>query len=103
MTGGWEQRRHVSLGASYAELYTLAVLPQSRAPGVGTALLDAVDAALADRAVPNLRVAVMAQNEAATRLQRRRGLIPGELILYRIGPQPDPAGPGQSEGARRPG
>ena len=33
----------------------------------------------------------MGQNEAAIRLYRRRGLIPGELIMYRIGPQPDPA------------
>jgi hypothetical protein len=27
----------------------------------------------------------MCANEAAIRLYRRRGLIPGELILYRIG------------------
>ena len=79
------------LGAGYAELYTLAVLPQSRGSGVGTALLDAVDAALADRAITNLTVALMAQNEAAIRLYRRRGLTPGELIMYRIGPQPDAA------------
>jgi ribosomal protein S18 acetylase RimI-like enzyme len=79
------------LGDGYAELYTLAVLPQSRGSGVGTALLEAVDAALADRAITNLTVAVMAQNEAAIRLYRRRGLIPGELIMYRIGPQPGAA------------
>ncbi len=73
------------LGAGYAELYTLAVLPESRGSGIGTALLDVVDAALADAAIPNLTVAVMAQNEAAIRLYRRRGLVPGELIMYRIG------------------
>jgi ribosomal protein S18 acetylase RimI-like enzyme len=73
------------LGAGYAELYTLAVVPESRGLGIGTALLDAVDAALADRGIPNLTVAVMLQNEAAIRLYRRRGLIPGELIMYRIG------------------
>jgi ribosomal protein S18 acetylase RimI-like enzyme len=73
------------LGAGYAELYTLAVLPQSRGSGIGTALLDAVDSALGDRGIPNLTVAVMPQNEAAIRLYRRRGLIPGELIMYRIG------------------
>jgi ribosomal protein S18 acetylase RimI-like enzyme len=72
------------LGAGYAELYTLAVLPESRRSGIGTALLDAVDEALADRAIPNLTVAVMPQNEAAIRLYRRRALIPGELIMYRI-------------------
>ncbi len=79
------------LGAGYGELYTLAVLPQSRGSGVGTALPDAVDAALADRAITNLTVALMAQNEAAIRLYRWRGLTPGELIMYRIGPQPDVA------------
>ena len=73
------------LGAGYAELYTLAVVPESRDSGIGSALLDAVDAALDDRAIPSLTVAVMYANEAAIRLYRRRGLIPGELILYRIG------------------
>jgi ribosomal protein S18 acetylase RimI-like enzyme len=73
------------LGAGYGELYTLAVLPELRGLGIGTALLDVVDAALADAAIPNLTVAVMAQNEAAIRLYRRRGLVPGELIMYRVG------------------
>jgi len=73
------------LGAGYAELYTLAVVPESRGLGIGTALLDVVDAALADAAIPNLTVAVMAQNDAAIRLYRRRGLVPGELVMYRIG------------------
>jgi ribosomal protein S18 acetylase RimI-like enzyme len=41
--------------------------------------------ALADRTIPDLTVAVMADNEAAIRLYRRPGLIPGELIMYRIG------------------
>jgi ribosomal protein S18 acetylase RimI-like enzyme len=76
------------LGAGYAELYTLAVVPQWRGSGVGTALLDAVDGALIDAAVPNLTVAVMAQNDAAIRLYRRRGLVPVETIMYRIGGSP---------------
>lgn len=73
------------LGAGYAELYTLAVLPRWRGNGVGSALLDAVDRALRERGVVNLTVATMCTNEAAIRLYRRRGLIPAELILYRIG------------------
>ena len=86
------------LGAGYAELYTLAVLPESRGLGIGTALLDVVDAALADAAIPNLTVAVMAHNDAAVRLYRRHGLVPGELIMYRIGgglatPPGQPPGP----------
>lgn len=79
------------LDAGYAELYTLAVLPECRGQGVGTALLDAVDAALADTGIPNLTVAVMADNEAAIRLYRRRGLVPGELVMYRIGSAGSPS------------
>lgn len=85
-----------ALGAGYAELYTLAVLPESRGAGIGTALLDAVDAELAAREVPHLTVAVMAQNEAAIRLYTRRRLVPGELVMYRIGG--DVAGPGTPPG-----
>jgi ribosomal protein S18 acetylase RimI-like enzyme len=73
------------LGAGYAELYTLAVVPERRGSGIGTALLDVVDAALRDASIPNLTVAVMPQNDAAIRLYRRRGLVPGELIMYRLG------------------
>jgi ribosomal protein S18 acetylase RimI-like enzyme len=73
------------LGAGYAELYTLAVLSESRGSGIGTMLLDAVDAELDARRVPHLTVAVMADNEAAIRLYRRRGLLPGELVMYRLG------------------
>jgi len=73
------------LGAGFAELYTLAVLPEFRGSAIGTALLDAVDATLSAAKIANLTVAVMANNEAAVRLYRRRGFIPGELILYRIG------------------
>ena len=64
------------LGAGYAELYTLAVLPEARGLGIGTALLDVVDATLAKGGIPNLTVAVMAQNDAAIRLYRRRRLPP---------------------------
>ena len=72
------------MGAGYAELYTLAVLPEYRGAGIGTSLLDAVDAVLEERGIPHLTVAVMASNEAAIRLYRRRGLQPGELIMYRV-------------------
>jgi ribosomal protein S18 acetylase RimI-like enzyme len=71
--------------------YALTVLhpgTDSRGSGVGSALLDAVDTALSNRAIANLTVAVMCANEAAIRLYRRRGFIAGELILYRIGGEP---------------
>lgn len=73
------------LGAGHAELYSLAVLPERRGEGIGTRLLDAVDAELAARSVPHLTVAVMIGNDAALRLYRRRGLVPAELVMYRIG------------------
>lgn len=73
------------MGAGYAELYTLAVLPEHRGSGIGTSLLDAVDAVLEQRGIPHLTVAVMACNEAAIRLYRRRGLLAGELVMYRAG------------------
>ena len=76
------------LRAGYAELYTLAVVPDARGSGIGSALLDAVEAELSNRGIANLTVAVMCANEAAIRLYRRRGFIPGELILYRIGDEP---------------
>ncbi|MGH2843136.1 MAG: GNAT family N-acetyltransferase [Solirubrobacteraceae bacterium] len=73
------------LGAGYAELYTLAVLADERGSGIGSALLDALDAALDQRQITSLTVAVMCANAAAIRLYRRRGLVPAELIMYRIG------------------
>jgi ribosomal protein S18 acetylase RimI-like enzyme len=76
------------LRAGYAELYTLAVLPDWRGSGIGSALLDAVDTTLSDRAIANLTVAVMCANEAAIRLYRRRGFVPGEIVPYRIGGEP---------------
>ncbi len=78
-----------ALAPRYAELYTLAVAPAARGGGIGTALLDAVDATLDELGITSLTLAVMADNEAAIRLYRRRGLVPGELVLYRLGP---PAG-----------
>jgi ribosomal protein S18 acetylase RimI-like enzyme len=74
------------LAPRHAELYTLAVLPEARGRGVGTQLLDAVDAALDERGIGSLVVAVMADNAAAIRLYERRGLVPGELVLYRLRP-----------------
>jgi ribosomal protein S18 acetylase RimI-like enzyme len=75
------------LAPRYAELYTLAVAPEARGDGIGTALLDAVDATLDDLGVGSLTVAVMTANDAAIRLYRRRGLVPGELVLYRLRPR----------------
>ena len=73
----------------WGEVVSLSVLPDERGAGVGTALLDAVDAELAARGIRDLQVAVMAGNADALRLYQRRGLEPGELVLFRFGTGPD--------------
>jgi ribosomal protein S18 acetylase RimI-like enzyme len=73
------------VGAHLAELVSLAVAPDARGQGIGTALMDAVDAELERRGVHDLEVAVMAGNDRALRFYERRGLRVGELLLYRFG------------------
>lgn len=73
----------------WGELVSLSVLPEERGAGVGTRLLDAVDAELEARGVRDLQVAVMAGNAEALRLYERRGLLPAELVLFRFGGVPD--------------
>ena len=72
------------LAPRYAEVYTLSVAEQARGAGVGARLLDAVDEALAGEGDPPLVIAVMAGNTDALRFYARRGLMPGELLLYRF-------------------
>jgi GNAT superfamily N-acetyltransferase len=68
-----------------AEVYTLSVAEEARGLGVGGRLLDALDRALAAAGDPPLAIAVMAANTGALRFYARRGLLPGELMLYRFG------------------
>jgi len=72
------------LGERFGELYSLSVAPDSRRQGIGTMLLDFVDAELASRGIRGLRVAVMVGNAGARRLYERRGLQAAETILYRF-------------------
>jgi ribosomal protein S18 acetylase RimI-like enzyme len=73
------------VGDQYAELYSLSVAPTVRGRGIGTQLLDFVDAELERRSIRDLRIAVMVGNADAQRLYERRGLRPGEIVLYRFG------------------
>jgi len=73
------------LGEHYAELYSLSVADGWRGQGVGTLLLDFVDAELESRGIHDLVVAVMVGNSDAQRLYERRGLQPAEIVLYRFG------------------
>jgi len=73
-----------AVGARYAELYSLSVAPEERGGGVGTALMDTLDERLAALGIADLSIAVMAGNEDALRFYRRRGLVPVELVLWRV-------------------
>lgn len=73
------------VGDRLAELVSLAVAPDRRGRGAGTALANAVDAELERRGVHDLQVAVMAGNDRARGFYERRGLRVGELLLYRFG------------------
>jgi GNAT superfamily N-acetyltransferase len=73
----------------WAEVVSLSFLPEERGGGIGTALLDAVDAELAARGIRDLQVAVMAGNADALRLYQRRGLEPAEVVLFRFGTNGD--------------
>jgi ribosomal protein S18 acetylase RimI-like enzyme len=73
------------VGERYAELYSLSVTPDQRGRGIGTALFDAVERELNSRRIADLAVAIMVGNTSAIRFYERRGLRPGELLLYRFG------------------
>ena len=72
-------------GRRMAELVTLSVAPERRGGGVGTALMDAVDAELERRGVHDLEMFVMAGNERARAFYERRGFRVGEHLLFRFG------------------
>ncbi|HVX32350.1 MAG TPA: GNAT family N-acetyltransferase [Solirubrobacterales bacterium] len=55
------------------EIETVAVLPAARGAGIGTALMDAVEAWARERDIAHLTVSVRTANEGARRLYERRG------------------------------
>jgi ribosomal protein S18 acetylase RimI-like enzyme len=59
-----------------AELATLVVLPQSRGEGVGSKLLDAVEARLSSSGVGDMVIGVITTNVDAIRLYESRGAVP---------------------------
>ncbi len=76
-----------------AELLTLAVRPGLRGRGVGSALLDAVDARLDEHGRHDRMIGVVPANVRAAALYARRGYLPTWLTLTRFGrPPAAPAG-----------
>ncbi len=71
-----------------AELVILAVLPQWRGRGVGSALLDTVEAHLRGMSVQDMVISVVTTNEDAMRLYRRRGAEPFVTeLIQRVSPR----------------
>jgi len=71
------------LGDRHGEVWTLVVDERHRGEGIGTALLDEVDARLERIGVRGLMIGLMVGNEGARRLYESRGLTAGWLQLYR--------------------
>jgi len=70
------------------EVESLAVVPEERGSGLGTALLDAAEARLAALGATTVSIAVMVGNEDAQRFYERRGMRPTTVRLLRLGPRP---------------
>jgi len=71
-------------GDTYAEVETLVVSAESRSQGLGSALLDAVDAELHRLGITASFIGVMVGNDDAERFYTRRGYIPVITKLMRI-------------------
>ena len=59
-----------------AELITLVVVPEARGQGVGSKLLDAVEARLRELEIEDMVIGVISTNTEAIRLYERRGAVP---------------------------
>ena len=68
-----------------AEVESLAVSASERGAGIGTQLLDRVDAELAEAGIEDLQIGVVAANADALRFYERRGLRPRIVMLSNFG------------------
>jgi ribosomal protein S18 acetylase RimI-like enzyme len=77
------ERGPLAQDATRGVVRDLYVVPGQRDAGVGTALLDAAEAALRERGVDVVGVEALADNEAAIRLYERRGYRPRRIEFER--------------------
>ena len=68
-------------GERFGELESLAVLPEARGRGIGTALMEAVEAELLRLGIGELEIGILVTNEGATRFYERHGFRPW-LVRY---------------------
>jgi ribosomal protein S18 acetylase RimI-like enzyme len=85
MDSGPEWRDAWQVPPTMAELETLVVLPELRNTGLGTRMLDAVEAELARQGITEVIVGLIPGNDGAQRLYERRGFRPRWLVLARSG------------------
>jgi ribosomal protein S18 acetylase RimI-like enzyme len=75
-------------GDRLAEVETLYVVPGARGDGVGSALLDRIDAELAAAGVDDVMIGAIVTNVDAIRLYERRGFRPAWLYMLRLAGRP---------------
>ena len=80
-------------GARIVELESLAVRPDARGAGIGSALLDAIEREWEALGVDDAIVGAVAGNAGAIRLYERRGYRPTWLYLSRFAGRDGGAGP----------
>ena len=69
-------------GGRYAELTSLCVAAEERGGGLGTTLLDAVEAGLAERGLDQYVIGVDTVNPGAQRFYERRGFRDGFHLMH---------------------
>jgi ribosomal protein S18 acetylase RimI-like enzyme len=72
------------VGERVAEIETISVAPAERGAGIGTALLDRVDAELAAAGIDDVLIGAVVTNADAIRLYERRGFRPAWLYMTRL-------------------
>jgi ribosomal protein S18 acetylase RimI-like enzyme len=68
-----------------AELETIVLVPEERRHGLGTSLLDLVDAELARRGIDDMIIGAVPGNREAIELYERRGFVKTWVYLTRFG------------------
>lgn len=71
------------VGERIAEIETLLIVPGERGEGLGTGMMDAIDAELGRLAIADVIVGLIPGNDGAQRLYERRGYRPRWLVLAR--------------------
>ena len=71
-------------GERVAEVETLCVAPHARGAGVGSELLDRIDAELEAEGVRDVLIGALVTNTDAIRLYERRGFRPAWLYMLRL-------------------